>query len=274
MGSAIWSMSLNEMLAFPAASFVRFFANHRLINSGKDRPQWRTVSGGSREYVKKLSETFSDRIRLNTEVASVVRHNGYVLVRDVSGREEKYDHVILGCHSDEALKMLGDPSQNEKKFLGAIRYGPNKAYLHRDTSLMPQRTKAWASWNYMRNPDGHQDAEPASVTYWMNRLQNIDNRYPLFVSLNPAREPDPDLMFATFDYMHPMYDTGALAAQERLGAIQGEKNTWFCGAYFGYGFHEDGLVSGLNVAERLGAVRPWDLSRPTTSQLPLPMAAE
>jgi len=274
MGAAIWSTSLKDMLAFPAASFVQFFTNHRLINSRNERPQWRTVTGGSREYVKWLSSSFVEKIHLNSKLIRVMRDAAGVIIKHADGHTEKYDQVIFACHSNEALELLGDPSHQEEALLGAIKYEPNKVILHRDSSLMPRRQKAWASWNYMRESDGSAYEKPASVTYWMNRLQNIDKKYPLFVSLNPAREPDPDLTFASLEYMHPLYNKAALAAQKQLDVIQGIRDTWFCGAYFGYGFHEDGLISGLNVAERLGAKRPWDKRQMPSASAPIIQAAE
>ena len=274
MGAAIWSTSLKDMLEFPAASFIRFFANHRLINPDRERPQWRTVSGGSREYVRQLSDPFRDRVRFNARIEAVWRTDDGVKIQHQDGGVEEYDQVVFACHSDEALALLSDPNDQERSLLSAIRYSSNRAVLHRDRALMPRRPKAWASWNYMRETNLSADQQPASVTYWMNRLQNIDKDYPLFVSLNPQTDPDPSLTFETFDYMHPLYDGPALAAQQDLGTIQGVQNTWFCGAYFGYGFHEDGLISGLNVAERLGAKRPWATSNLAPDTNPLLQAAE
>jgi len=274
MGAAIWSTSLRDMLEFPAASFIRFFANHRLINPDRERPQWRTVSGGSREYVKRLAQPFQDRVRLDAHITDVSRTPDGVRLAFQDGDVELYDEVVFACHSDEALALLSDPGDREQELLGAIRYSSNKAILHRDTTFMPRRRKAWGSWNYMREADPQADQQPASVTYWMNRLQNISHETPLFVSLNPSKEPDPAQTFATFDYMHPLYDRLALKAQSQLHTIQGVKNTWFCGAYFGYGFHEDGLVSGINVAEQLGAKRPWAIGEIAPEDTPALQAAE
>ncbi len=258
MGSAIWSTSLHEMLEYPASTFIQFFANHRLMHATQDRPQWRTVTGGSRAYVKRLSAPFRDKIRLGVDIAYIDREQGSPRITHHDGQEERFDHIIFACHSDEALALLRDPTESEKAILGAIHYSPNKAVLHRDVSLMPHRHKAWASWNYMSEKGQEGSAAPASVTYWMNRLQNIDRQYPLFVSLNPVQEPDPHLVFQTFDYMHPLYNKPALDAQKKLDRLQGVQNTWFCGAYFGYGFHEDGLTSGLNVCKQLGLTPPWE----------------
>ncbi|ALV29157.1 NAD(P)/FAD-dependent oxidoreductase [Pannonibacter phragmitetus] len=254
MGAAIWSTPASEMLAFPAASFVSFFENHRLINF--DRPQWRTVSGGSRNYVQRLLEPLRGHVRLGSPVTNVRRADGKVHVRDASGHEDIFDHVILASHTNQTLAMLDDASDDERRILSAIRYRPNTVYLHRDESLMPKRKSVWASWNYLART-GSAEGTDVAVSYWMNRLQNIDTSRPLFVTLNPPHEPREDLTFARFTYDHPQFDAGALAAQQQLSRIQGVANTWYCGAWKGHGFHEDGLVSGLKVATALGAELPW-----------------
>ena len=257
MGSAIWSTSMEEMLQFPAATFLRFFDNHQLLAPPSKQFQWHTVTGGSREYVNRILEQTRARIRRSTAVTSVERKNGQVIVRDVHGNIDRFQHVVLACHSDESLSLLADPSPAERDVLGGIRYAPNLAILHRDSTLMPLRSKVWSSWNYMTAPLDDQTKALPSVTYWMNRLQNIDKRYPLFVSLNPNRLPAQDLTFAQFNYMHPQFDMKAVSSQRHIAQIQGDRNTWYCGAWCGYGFHEDGLSSGLAVAEQFGAGRPW-----------------
>ena len=260
MGAAIWSAPASDILQFPAENFVAFFSNHRLLQY--DRPVWRTVKGGSRHYVEKLTASFRDRIKLGCAVASVERTPHGVVVHDSHGHAETYDHVVVASHSDQALAMLSDADANERSILGAIGYSPNTVYLHRDARLMPKRKRAWASWNFLRWPrkdtgsTGSVDND-VSVTYWMNPLQGIDPDKPLFVSLNPPIEPDPALTFGKFMFEHPQYNAAAFAAQKRLAEIQGRRHTWFCGAWTGYGFHEDGLRSGLAVAEALGAVAPW-----------------
>jgi hypothetical protein len=252
MGAAIWSTSASEMLAFPAESFIRFFENHRLFYF--DKPLWRTVKGGSREYVKRLTATFADRIRLNTPVAKIARAATGVDITDTRGNTEAFDQVILACHSDEALPLLADATDAERHILAPMRYAPNRVYLHRDPSLMPKRKAVWSSWNYLaRDTD---EGAAVSVTYWMNRLQSIDETKPLFVTLNPPAPPAEHLTFRTFTYDHPQFDAEALVAQRRLHMIQGQHRTWFCGAYAGYGFHEDGLTAGLEIAERIGAKLP------------------
>ncbi|NWG46473.1 MAG: FAD-dependent oxidoreductase [Alphaproteobacteria bacterium] len=258
MGAAIWSVSCRQMLDFPAESFVSFFENHRLLSVR--RPGWWTVDGGSQSYVSRLAARLDADIRLRCGVRSIQRGETGVLVRDESGGEAIYDQVILACHSDQALALLADASEEERAVLGPMRYGPNTAFLHRDESLMPRRRRSWASWNYLTGTPGRA-ADPGQgvgVTYWMNRLQSIDADRPLFVSLNPPHRPAEDKIFLEHAFAHPIFDQPALAAQKRLGSIQGVNRTWFCGAWSGYGFHEDGLASGLDVAERLsGRARPW-----------------
>ena len=240
--AAIWSTPAAKMLEFPAESLIRFLDNHRLIHM--QRPWWRTVSGGSREYVSRLLADFSGEILLSTPVSKVTRRNGKVQITDQGGKEREFDAVVIATHSDQALSLLGDASAAERSLLSAVQYRPNKVYLHRDPALMPKRQDAWASWNYIgtRDTEGHRDI---NVTYWMNQLQNIDRRYPLFITLNPPVAPREELTFAQFEYSHPQFDGPALAAQIRLGEIQGAQNTWFAGAWTRYGFHEDGLASGL-----------------------------
>lgn len=255
MTGAIWSTGGEEMGDFPAESIMRFLANHGLISIA-GRPRWRTVTGGSRSYVRRLTARFDDKIRVNTPVTSLFRLGDQVLV-EADGRIEPFDQVVLATHSDQALSILGDEATpRERALLGSIPYQENDAILHSDPSLMPSSTRVWSSWNAMASTDG---ALPgvASVTYWMNRLQNLDDSVPLFVSLNPLHEPNPGLVHGRFRYAHPRFSTAATAAQEQIAEIQGSNRTWFAGAYLGYGFHEDGLQSGLNVAAGLGSPAPW-----------------
>jgi len=250
MAAAIWSCPMKTMLAFPLGSFVRFFHNHGLLQID-DRPQWHTVRGGSREYVRRILARLDD-VRLATPVRSVQRNDGTggdVLVGTDQG-VHRFDQVVLACHSDQALRLLADARDDERAVLGAIRYLPNRAWLHTDARLMPRRRSAWAAWNYLS--DGGTDSPQVSVTYWLNRLQPLPFRTPVLVSLNPLREPDPSRTIASFDYEHPMFDGAASAAQQRLARIQGVRGTWFAGAWTGYGFHEDGLRSGLAVADAIG----------------------
>jgi len=255
MGACIWSSSNERMLDFPAETFVRFCVNHHLLDVGK-RPPWRTVTGGSREYVRRLTAGFRDRIRLNTPVGAIRRDAGGVTVHAADGQTARFDQVVVATHADQALRLLVEPSRAEREILGAIRFQPNRAVLHRDPGLMPNARKVWSSWNCFADGDDA-GGRVVSLTYWMNRLQNLDARHQVFVSLNPRRAPRDEFVFAAFDYEHPLFDAGAGVAQARLGEIQGVCRTWFCGAWCGYGFHEDGLKAGLAVAEQLGFARPW-----------------
>jgi uncharacterized protein len=255
MAAAIWSCPATTMLAFPARSFVRFFVNHGLFNLGA-RPEWRTVSGGSRVYVETLARALAERVLLDREVVSVRRLDGGVSVTDRMGDNRVYDQVVIAAHGDEALAMLADPTDDEACLLSAFSYQENTAVLHRDSTLMPRRRRAWAAWNYLAS-SGSQHGHAVSLSYWMNRLQNIDERYPLFVTMNPIQPPRPERIFQTFSYDHPVFDHAAVRAQEEMPLIQGVNRTWFCGSYCGYGFHEDGLKSGIAVALALGAEVPW-----------------
>jgi predicted NAD/FAD-binding protein len=255
MGAAIWCSPLSQISSFPAEHFVTFFKNHRLLHL--DRPRWRTVKGGSHCYVDKLTTTFKSRIRFGCAALSLERKQGRVWILDSFGRREVYDTVIIASHSDQALAVLSDADPRERAILSAIRYAPNTAYLHRDCRLMPKRRDAWASWNFLSWQRENPVDNDVAVTYWMNRLQGIDNSKPLFVSLNPPFEPAPHLTFGKYTFAHPQYNAAAFTAQKRLPEIQGRRRTWFCGAWTGYGFHEDGLRSGISVAEGLGAVVPW-----------------
>tara|TARA_R110002020_G_scaffold23525_8_gene78250 strand:+ start:1964 stop:3304 length:1341 start_codon:yes stop_codon:yes gene_type:complete len=263
MAAAIWSTPAKRMLEFPATHFVNFFENHRLIYS--ERPVWRTVTGGSRNYLDKLLAPLGDRVRLDTGAVSVRRSAQGVDILDTTGHSETYDRVILACHTDQALRMLDRPTDEERHILTAIPYSANRVILHRDDRLMPVRKKIWASWNYLRSSDRSSDANVA-VSYWMNRLQGIDAAMPLFVTLNPDREPRPDMVFGEYSYDHPQFGTDAMLVQARLKAIQGDNNTHFAGAWTGYGFHEDGLSSGIAAAEALGAVLPWRTGSSTAAE--------
>jgi predicted NAD/FAD-binding protein len=256
MGAAIWSSTVADMRAYPAQSFIRFFASHGLLRLA-GRPAWRTVTGGSRAYVARLAEPLHDRVRLACPVRSIRRQPDGVLVEEAGGGIARFDEIVIAAHADQALALLADPSVEEQQLLGSFRYARNLAFLHKDAALMPRRRRAWASWNYIGGGKG-QDA--LCVSYWMNRLQALETREDFFVTLNPVRAPRPGSVIASFRYEHPGYDAAALAAQARLWTLQGARRTWFCGAYFGAGFHEDALQSGLAVAEALGAVRrPWSV---------------
>lgn len=251
MAGAIWSCPPRQMLTFPASSFIRFFANHGLL-SVRGQPQWYTVSGGARTYVERLCAPFRDNIRPRCAVVSVRRKNRSVEVCDARGHSETFDHVVFACHADAALSMLADATPTERAALSSFAYQKNRVVLHKSPQFMPRRRRCWASWVY--NSDGRQDEAAISVTYWMNRLQSIDARYPLFVTLNPAQTIPDELIFDEHEFSHPVFEHQTLAGQAMLRALQGRNRTWFCGAHLGHGFHEDGLVSGLDVAIALDAL--------------------
>ncbi|CAN5317950.1 NAD(P)/FAD-dependent oxidoreductase [soil metagenome] len=255
MAAAIWSTPAEHIGRYPVASFVRFCENHSLLKLA-GRPAWRTVDGGSRQYVQRLKSAFKGDVRLDSGVQRVDRLSDHVVLTLVDGSKERFDKVVVATHADQALRLLDSPSALEQRVLGAFTYTQNRAVLHRDERLMPKRRRVWSSWNYASRRKG---ADPAlCVTYWMNRLQGIDDATPLFVTLNPIREPAPAQVIRSEVYDHPVFDAAAIRAQQQLWTLQGMQNTWYCGAYFGSGFHEDGLQSGLAVAEALGGVRrPW-----------------
>jgi uncharacterized protein len=251
MAAAIWSCPMSMMREFPLGTFVRFFHNHGLLQI-ENRPQWYTVAGGAREYVRRICARLND-VRTATPVFSVTRHPAGTVARiQIASRfgQESFDHAVLACHSDQALALLADAGAPERGLLGQIRYQPNRAYLHTDPALMPRRRRAWAAWNYLS--DGNPEAPSVSVTYWLNRLQPLPFATPVLVSLNPLQAPADAQLMQTFDYEHPIFDTAAILAQGRLSSIQGVRNTWFAGAWTGYGFHEDALISGERVAEAIG----------------------
>lgn len=275
MCAAIWSSSTTQIRSLPMQAFVRFFASHQLFSLGR-RVNWRTVKGGSRSYVKALVDAADLDIRRANGARRIFRENGLVVVEESGGKREVFTDVVLATHADTSLALLADADLSETRLLGAFRYTENLAVLHDDPGLMPKRRHVWASWNYI----GTAEDEPERalcVSYWMNRLQGLDRRHPLFVTLNPGRMPRPASIKRSFVYSHPVFDHAALAAQRDLWRLQGRRNTWFCGSYFGYGFHEDALQSGLAVAERFGVQRPWNVPNPSgrISTEPLPaMAAE
>ena len=254
--AAIWSASMNEIHHYPACAFVRFFENHGLLKL-KGRPKWRTVEGGSRAYVEKLTAAYIDSVRLNAGAVSVRRDGAGAWVRDATGEAQRYDHVVIATHANEALAMLDDASSAERTLLGAFAYTKNRAVLHTDAALMPKRRPQWSSWNYVgENPEGG-----CVVSYWMNKLQGIQSQEQIFLTLNPRAMPRAGAVLYETEYEHPLFNAAAIRAQEQLWSLQGVRNTWFCGAHFGAGFHEDGLQAGLAVAEQLGgARRPWQVA--------------
>ncbi len=257
MAAAIWSASTMRLRDYPAAGFIRFFENHGLLRFS-DRPLWRTVVGGSRTYVHRMSAAFVGGLRLACAARSVRRLRDGVIIGDSDGEYRRHDHVVIATHANQALDLLDDPTEAENDLLGAFHYTANTVMLHNDPSFMPRRKRAWSSWNYL-GQRGEQ--ESLSVTYWMNRLQGIPDTIPLFVTLNPRKQARPGSVFHRQDCAHPQFDQAAMRAQRALWSLQGRLRTWYCGAYFGAGFHEDGLQAGLAVAEQLGGVRrPWTVA--------------
>ncbi|WP_101047987.1 NAD(P)/FAD-dependent oxidoreductase [Macromonas nakdongensis] len=248
MLGCIWSCPTDQMLRFPVATMIRFCHNHGLLQVN-DRPQWHTVVGGARHYVEKIVAQVPDA-RLNTPVRRLDRDEAGVTLHTAHG-PERFDQVVLACHSDQALALLGRPTNVEAEVLGAIRYQPNRAVLHTDTSVLPLRTAAWAAWNYERAADAQQESARVCLHYLLNRLQPLPFSQPVVESLNPVHPIDPAQVLGTFEYSHPVFDLAAIAAQRRVPALQGHLHTWYCGAWTGYGFHEDGLKSGLAAADQL-----------------------
>jgi uncharacterized protein len=257
MGAAIWSTTAMQMRDYPLIAFVRFFIHHGLLDLF-DRPKWRTVSGGSKRYVNRMVGAVQD-VRLGAGAAEIRRENGGVTVIDTRGDRSWFSEVVIATHADQALRLLADADELEDSMLGTFNYTGNVAVLHRDISLMPRRKRVWSSWNYIgeSSDDGER---PLCVTYFMNRLQDIDQRYPVFVTLNPTREIAADKVVRSFDYTHPLFDRKAVETQQHLWRLQGRRHTYFAGSYFGAGFHEDALQAGLAAAEAVGGVRrPWQI---------------
>lgn len=257
MAAAIWSTPAAQIGAYPAASFIRFCETHGLLKlSG--RPIWRTVAGGSRSYVRVLAGAIPEVVS-NHPVKTIFRTANGVEIVGPDGHRRAFDQVVIATHADQALEILAEPDGEERRLLGAFGYIDNDAVLHSDPRLMPRRRRVWSSWNYMTGNDD--DRRRLAVTYWMNRLQNIESERPLFVTLNPHRAIAAGATLRRLRYRHPRFDAEAMEAQNELWSLQGQRNTWFCGAYFGAGFHEDGLQAGLAVAEAIGGVRrPWTVA--------------
>ena len=246
MAAAIWSCPIATMLAYPITTFAHFCHNHGLLQI-TGRPQWFTVRGGARQYVQKIAGQLAD-VRAGEAVHEVRRTaSSHIAVASSSGMAE-YDQVVLACHSDQSLRMLADADSDQRAVLAAIGYQDNRAILHTDVRLMPERRKVWSAWNYLSNGE---DTPLVSVTYLLNKLQPLPVSTPLLLSLNPLLEPRPETVIATIDYAHPVFDAAAIAAQQRLSGVQGRNGVWLAGAWTGYGFHEDGLKSGLAVADQL-----------------------
>jgi predicted NAD/FAD-binding protein len=257
--AAIWSTPLKEIGQYPAASLIRFFLNHGMM-SIFGRGLWRTVRGGSKAYVERLLADFPGEQRKGARIAGVKRDANGVELRIAGGGRERFDQVVIATHGDTALSLLDDPTPEEQRLLGCFRYSRNMVALHTDPCLMPKRRRAWSSWNHI----GYRDKPgEGAVSYWMTRLQSLKDAPDLFVTLNPNKEIAADKLIRTEIYDHPLFDGAAIAAQKEIWDLQGVRRTWFCGSYFGHGFHEDALQSGLAVAEQLGGVtRPWTVPDP------------
>ncbi len=254
MAAAIWSCPVGTILNFPAKSLALFFVNHGLVDLGTPF-MWRSIKGGSASYIPPLTAGYADRIRLNARVTSVRRTAHGVEIETGDGKTENFDQVILACDAPRSRALLKDADKKEAAILSAFNTQPNRAVLHTDPALMPKRRRAWASWNYLSEEAGEADL---AVTYWMNELQALETKTNCFVTLNPAREPQPETVIAEFTYDHPVFDAAAMRAQADIWSIQGRRKVWFAGAWLGYGFHEDGLQSGLAVAEAISDWRrPW-----------------
>jgi uncharacterized protein len=273
MGGAIWSTPLGRMLDFPMENFAAFFDNHDLLKGMSERRRWRTVVGGSREYVARAIDRLGGGARAATEVVRIERAGGRPKLRFADGSEAVFDEVVLACHAPEAAALIGDLDARERGVLAGFRTSSNRVVLHSDPSLMPRRRKVWSSWNFLSGGPEADAERPTPVTYWMQRLQGVDPACPLFVSLNPSREPDPASVHAELSCAHPVMDHAAFAAQRAIGSIQGRGGIWYAGAWLGYGFHEDGLRSGLAVAAALGAEPAWARAMPPPAAVRVAEAA-
>lgn len=256
MGGAIWSCAIDQMLSFPAEMFVRFFDNHGLLTLTQ-QPTWRTCVAGAQHYIDAVLSGCTFDVQTSQPVVRVERsHDGVTLVMADDTRQY-FDAVVIATHSDQALRLLAEPSIDEKEILSAIRYHPNDAYVHTDVSLMPQRRAAWAAWNYLSSDDDTETSSKVTVSYWMNALQPLPVSTPIMVTLNPANPPKPDMVLDQHTFWHPVFDQAARFAQKKLVHLQGQHRTWYVGAYHRHGFHEDGAWSAVQVCQQLGVVPPW-----------------
>jgi predicted NAD/FAD-binding protein len=253
MAAAIWSSSARDILAFPAATFIRFCLNHALLQVN-DRPKWHTVRGGSRNYVQAIAAQLPE-CRLRSPVRSVRRDNGALIVT-TDTTQDVYDDVVFATHTPSTLSMISDATDEERTILGKARYQPNIAYLHTDVNLMPRNKKVWSAWNYLSSKAADDD-QPVCVTYWLNQLQDLPISTPILVTLNPPEAPAAGTILAKFDYDHPVMDQAMITAQKQLPDIQGKDGLWYAGAWTGFGFHEDGLKSALRIAAAFGAAPDW-----------------
>jgi predicted NAD/FAD-binding protein len=250
MTAAIWSSGTELAASFPRDSLLRFLANHGLLQL-TGQPEWRTVVGGSHRYVQAMTHSFEERVHLGRGVHRIVRNSGDVEIHLEDGSSARFDHVVIAAHADQALAMLDEASELERELLGRWQYSSNDTWLHSDASLLPRRRSAWASWNYLL-PDGRRPEDRVSVSYHLNRLQQLDEDRDYVVTLNPPTEPDPDTVIRRMSYSHPIFSGDSVATQSELPRLNGQHRSHFCGAYFANGFHEDGLVSAIAVADDLG----------------------
>ncbi|WP_084151644.1 NAD(P)/FAD-dependent oxidoreductase [Thiomicrorhabdus sp. Milos-T2] len=264
MAAAIWSCPLETMMKFPVGSFLQFFENHGLLNI-EDRPQWESVVNGSEQYIKAIMANEPFAVQLSSPVTNVYKTDFGMAVCTPKGQEMVFDDVVFASHADETYQILDDDLKTDFELLSNFKYQENIAYLHSDLKLMPKRKLAWAAWNYLR--DTHSEESPVAVTYWMNLLQNFKTKTPLLVTLNPSQPPQKSLTHQRIVYQHPVFDSDAMTSQKYLSDIQGKHNLWFCGSYFGYGFHEDGLTSSVNLAKLWNIDLPWD-KKASTKQTP------
>lgn len=256
ISAAIWSTPSQGMMDFPAKTFIGFFSNHSLLKI-LGRPLWRTVKGGSREYVSRILADQNTELVTGAKITGVRRHAQGAEIYFADGSHRHFDEVIFACHADQALALLADATDAERRVLSCFRYTTNKAVLHTDANFMPKRRHLWSAWNYLRSS---REQDSLSLTYWMNKLQPLPTTTSLFVTLNPHMDFAPGTVQYEIDYEHPLFDATAVDAQRALWQIQGVNRTWFAGAWMGYGFHEDGLQAGLEVAERIGGLlRPWNV---------------
>ncbi len=273
MGGAIWSMPRADVLNFPASNFVSFFRNHGLL-SGLSRAQlWRTVNGGSKVYVDKIIKKLGHRAKKNSQIILIERALNGVNITFKNGEVETFDQVVICTHAPEAMKLIAKKTREEANLLSKFRTSQNRVALHSDKALMPKRLKAWSSWNFMSSGNEGNLNGASSVTYWMNKLQALESKAPLFVSLNPLFEPDQSSVYQEFEYSHPIFDSQTFSAQNQIDEIQGHGGIWYAGAWLGYGFHEDGLTSGLRVANALGVLPAWAKNIPPGLPRTFPLKA-
>jgi predicted NAD/FAD-binding protein len=252
MAGAIWSCPLELIKNYPAKTFLQFFYNHGLLTI-TNQPQWYTVEGGSKEYVKKISKSFNDKIISNCNIVKSEKSGEKIILTDNEGKNYEFDHVIFASHADQTYQIISDKTKDEEEILSKVKYSKNIAVLHKDQNQMPKNKKAWASWVYLSK----QKENKVSLSYWMNNLQNIDHEQPLFVTLNPIDKINKNDVFGKYEYEHPIFDNGAIKAQDNLDTIQGKRNIWFCGAWTKCGFHEDGLNSAIKIAQYFGVETAW-----------------